>query len=245
MINCNQRILIILPAYNEQDTILNTIRSLENYLHGSGEDKINFVDYVVINDGSTDCTEGILLDNQISHIRLISNLGIGGAVQTGYKYAKEHSYDIAIQYDGDGQHDPEYLPSILEPVVNGADMCIGSRFIGNASDFKSTAARRAGIKMISWAIRLVTGTKIYDPTSGFRAVGRRIIEEFAEHYPQEYPEPESIVELLKQGYQVEEVPVRMIERKAGRSSIRAFKTVYYMITVCLSIVITGMKKRGK
>ena len=239
------RVLIIIPAYNEQETIQNTIHTLEKYLHLSSEVKNYSADYIVINDGSTDHTEGILIDNQISHIRLVSNLGIGGAVQTGYKYARENHYDIAVQFDGDGQHDPEYLPSILEPVMNGADMCIGSRFIGDASDFKSTAARRAGIKMISWAIRLVTGTRIYDPTSGFRAVGRRIIVEFAKRYPQEYPEPESIVELLKQGYQVEEVPVRMIERKAGRSSIRAFKTVYYMITVCLSIVITGMKKRGK
>lgn len=242
--NDENRVLVIIPAYNEQDAIRETTRKLDQFAQSFETRQKYSLDYIVINDGSTDSTEQVLTAENISHVQLIRNLGIGGAVQTGYKYAKENHYDIAIQFDGDGQHDPAYISSIVEPVLNGGDMCIGSRFVGNESEFKSTAARRAGIKLISWAIRLVTGTKIYDPTSGFRAVGRQIIDEFAEHYPQEYPEPESIVALLKQGYKVEEVPVRMIERQAGKSSIRAFKTIYYMITVCLSILITGMKRRG-
>ena len=219
------RVLIIIPAFNEQDTILKTVASLGRYIESQ---KAGLqIDYVVVNDGSKDRTEALLEENHIPHICLLQNLGIGGAVQ----------------FDGDGQHDPTYLETILEPLMRGeADLCIGSRFCSvDSSAFKSTAARRAGIKIISFMIKLVTGRRIYDPTSGFRAVNRKLIEHFSEMYPAEYPEPESIVEVLKLGYQVEERPVSMNERSGGQSSIRALKTVYYMMSVCLSILLAGLK----
>ena len=235
------RVLIIIPAFNEQDTILKTVASLGRYIDSQ---KAGLqMDYVVVNDGSKDRTEALLEENRIPHICLLQNLGIGGAVQTGYRYAGAHGYGFAVQFDGDGQHDPTYLETILEPLMRGeADLCIGSRFCSaDSSAFKSTAARRAGIKIISFMIKLVTGRRIYDPTSGFRAVNRKLIEHFSEMYPAEYPEPESIVEVLKLGYQVEERPVSMNERSGGQSSIRALKTVYYMMSVCLSILLAGLK----
>lgn len=232
-------ILLIIPAYNEQDSILKTYKSVLKYNKKSK----NKVDVIVINDGSTDNTQQILEENDIPNIQLIQNLGIGGAVQTGYKYAKEKGYNYAIQFDGDGQHDVNYVENILEPLrKNQADLVIGSRFISNISDFKSTGTRRVGIKIISCIINLFAHVKVKDPTSGFRAANSKTIDHFAKSYPKEYPEPESIVNIKRLGYKIGEVPVKMNERVGGVSSIRTWKSVYYMINVCLSIVITSMKK---
>lgn len=234
------KILLIIPAYNEQDNILKTCKNIEE----SKQD----IDYVVINDGSTDNTEQILIKNNINHIKLINNLGIGGAVQTGYKYAFENNYDIAIQFDGDGQHDVNYIPQICKPIISGqADMCIGTRYLDKkSSEFQSTFMRRLGASIISLCIRIFTKKKITDPTSGFRAVNKKVIEEFAKNYPTEYPEPESTVSLLVNGYKVQEVPVSMNERIGGVSSIRLWKTVDYMLKVILAIIIDSisLKKRG-
>ena len=234
------KILLIIPAYNEQDNILNTCKNIEK----SGQD----IDYVVINDGSIDDTEKILIKNKLNHIKLINNLGIGGAVQTGYKYAYENDYDIAIQFDGDGQHDVNYVPKICEPIKNGqADMCIGTRYLDkSSSEFQSTFMRRLGANIISLCIKIFTKKKITDPTSGFRAVNKKVIEEFAKNYPTEYPEPESTVSLLVNGYKVQEVPVSMNERTGGVSSIRLWKTADYMLKVVLAIIIDSisLKKRG-
>lgn len=234
------KILLIIPAYNEQENILKTCKSIEE----SGQN----IDYIVINDGSTDNTEKILQENNINHIKLVKNLGIGGAVQTGYKYAYENNYDIAIQFDGDGQHDVNYVPKICEPLINGqADMCIGTRYLDkSASKFQSTFMRRLGANIISICIKIFARKKITDPTSGFRAVNKKVIEEFAKNYPIEYPEPESTVSLLVNGYKVEEVPVSMNERTGGVSSIRLWKTVDYMIKVVLAIIIDSIsfRKRG-
>ena len=234
------KILMIIPAYNEQENIKETVKKIEEY----GEK----LDYLVINDGSTDNTEKILKENNINHIKLIKNLGIGGAVQTGYKYAYENDYDIAIQFDGDGQHDVNYVKKICEPLINGrADMCIGTRYLDkSSSEFQSTFMRRLGANIISIFIRIFAGKKITDPTSGFRAVNKKIIKEFAQNYPIEYPEPESTVSLLVNGYKVEEVPVSMNERKGGVSSIRLWKTVDYMVKVVLAIIIDSIsfRKRG-
>lgn len=231
--------LLIIPAYNEQDNIKETVQKIQE--HGG-------LDYIVINDGSKDNTEVILQKNNINHIKLIRNLGIGGAVQTGYKYAFENNYDIAIQFDGDGQHDVNYVEKICEPLINGqADMCIGTRYLDkSASEFQSTFMRRLGANIISACIKLFAGQKITDPTSGFRAVNKKVIKEFAQNYPTEYPEPESTVSLLVNGYKVKEVPVSMNERKGGVSSIRLWKTVDYMIKVVLAIVIDSIsfRKRG-
>ena len=234
------KILMIIPAYNEQENIKETVQKIKDHKKE--------LDYVVINDGSTDNTEQILKENNINHVKLINNLGIGGAVQTGYKYAYENNYDIAIQFDGDGQHDVNYVEKICEPLINGqADMCIGTRYLDKSSSkFQSTFMRRLGANIISVFIKIFAGKKITDPTSGFRAVNRRVIEEFAQNYPIEYPEPESTVSLLVNGYKVQEVPVSMNERKGGVSSIRLWKTVDCMLKVVLAIIIDSIsfRKRG-
>ena len=231
------KVLFIIPAYNEEESILKTCNQIFDY---NKKNKTNY-DIVVINDGSKDNTEKILLENKINHIRLINNLGIGGAVQTGYKYALEKDYDYAIQFDGDGQHNVAYAEKILEPLrKKEADMCIGSRFIEEIDTFKSSRARRMGIKIISFFIKLTTGKKIYDTTSGMRAINKELIKKFACDYPTEYPEPVSTTDILKNGYKVTEVAVEMNERECGVSSIRAWKNAYYMINVVLSILITGV-----
>lgn len=232
------KVLLIIPSYNEEDNVLSNYQKIINY---NEKNNTNY-DLIVINDGSKDRTEEICKRNKIPYISLVHNLGIGGAVQTGYKYAYENDYDIAVQFDGDGQHDINYVKDIVKPLKEKkADMVIGSRFIDkNSSDFKSSCTRRIGIKLISFFIRLITGKKIYDTTSGFRAVNKRLIERFSINYPVEYPEPVSTTEILRLGYRVEENPVSMNERKNGISSIRAWKNVYYMINVILSIVIIGI-----
>lgn len=237
----DKKVLLIIPAYNEEENILNAFRTIQLY----NETAKNKLDVIVINDGSTDQTSEICQKNKIPHINLIQNLGIGGAVQTGYKYAFENDYDIAIQFDGDGQHDVNYVPNLLKKMEEtNADLVIGSRFLDHStSEFKSTWTRRIGIKIISFLIRLFTRKKITDPTSGFRAASKRTIEHFSCSYPKEYPEPESIVNLVRKGYSIAETPVKMKERVGGVSSIRAWKSVYYMINVSLSIFITSLKGR--
>lgn len=232
--------IIIIPAYNEEKNILKTYQGIIDY---NKNNKDNY-DVIVINDGSTDNTENILIENKIPHIKLINNLGIGGAVQTGYKYANENNYDIAIQYDGDGQHNINYVNKICNPIEkNDADMVIGSRFIENIDTFKSSTTRRIGIKLISFFIKIVTGKKIYDTTSGMRAVNKEIIKEFSNSYPTEYPEPVSTVKMLKKEYRISEVSVEMNERKEGVSSIRTWKSIYYMINVILSIILIGFRRK--
>lgn len=235
-----KKILLIIPAYNEQDNILKTYNTVINY---NKKNKENY-DVIVINDGSTDQTGKICDDNNIPVIHLIHNLGIGGAVQTGYKYAYENNYDIAIQYDGDGQHDVAYVKKIITPLLEEkADFVIGSRFVGKTNDgFQSTFARRVGIRIVSFFIKLVTGKKVYDTTSGFRACNNDIIRQFSNSYPKEYPEPITTVELLKRGYRLSEIPVEMKERDGGTSSIHSWKTVYYMINVIFSILIVGTRR---
>lgn len=231
----NKKVLLIIPAYNEEENILKTCNKIKK------ENKE--LDFIVINDGSKDNTLKILKENNIPHIDLIHNLGIGGAVQTGYKYALEHNYDIAVQFDGDGQHDVRYVEKLIKPIMdNEADFTIGSRFIEELSTFKSSKARRIGINIISFFIKLFTGKKIYDTTSGFRAVNKDIIKFFAIYYPIEYPEPVSTTELLKQGKRVKEVSVEMNEREGGVSSIRAWKNAYYMFNVILSIIIVSIRR---
>lgn len=234
------KILLIIPAYNEEKSILNTYNMVLEFNKKNNQK----LDAIVINDGSKDKTKEVLEKNNIPHINLIQNLGIGGAVQTGYKYAYINDYDIAIQFDGDGQHDVNYVPTIIKPIIDKkADFVIGSRFLDKtSSEFKSTGARRIGIKVISFFIKLYTGKRIKDPTSGFRAANKKVIKLFHNHYPHEYPEPESSVVLLKNKLKITELPVKMHERKEGKSSIRAWKSVYYMINVCLSLFIVSIRR---
>lgn len=233
--------ILIIPAYNEEENILNTCKKIQEYNKNYNKN----IEYIVINDGSADNTLKILRENNLNHVNLIKNLGIGGAVQTGYKYAYENGYDIAIQFDGDGQHDINYVEKICKPIVDGqADMVIGTRYLDKKeSEFQSTFMRRLGSSIISLFIKIFCGTKITDPTSGFRAVNKRVIEKFAKEYPTEYPEPESNVQLLVNNYVIKEIPVSMNEREGGVSSIRFRKTVDYMIKVLLAIVVDSISFR--
>ena len=209
--------LIIIPAYNEEQNIVNTIESIKREVKG--------FDYIIINDCSVDCTKEICEQNRYNIINLPINLGIGGAVQTGYLYAYENNYDVAVQVDGDGQHNPEFLETMAEYLLNHRlDMVIGSRFI-EKKGFQSSITRRIGIKFFSLLIRLLTGKTITDPTSGLRMAGKRVIALFAKDYPRDYPEPESVVAILRRGYNVKEIPVVMKEREGGKSSISFRKSV--------------------
>lgn len=232
-----EKIIIIIPAYNEEKNILNVCKKIEEF------DKN--LDYIVINDGSKDNTLKILEQNNINHINLVHNLGIGGAVQTGYKYAYNNNYDIAVQFDGDGQHDVRFINTICEPLIKQeADMCIGTRYLDkSSSEFQSTFMRRLGKNIISLMIRICCHKKITDPTSGFRAVNKKIIELFANDYPVQYPEPESTVDVLKRKYRVVEKPVSMNERQGGKSSINPLKSIDYMLKVSLSIIIDSISLR--
>lgn len=235
-----EKILMILPAYNEEENILKAYNKICDYNKNNGTN----YDVIVIDDCSTDRTLKICTENNIPVISLVHNLGIGGAVQTGYKYALENNYDVALQFDGDGQHDVRYVEDIVRPILNGnVDLTIGSRFIDDSSsEFKSSTARQIGIKLISFFIKIVSGKKIYDVTSGFRAAGRLVIDDFSKSYPIDYPEPITNTELLKKNYKVKEVPVSMNEREGGISSIHSWKTAYFMINVILSVLVVGVRR---
>ena len=226
--------LIIIPAYNEEANIVKTVESIER-------DAVGF-DYIVINDCSTDRTKEICEEHGFHYVDLPINLGIGGAVQTGYKYAWENGYDMAVQVDGDGQHDPEFLELMAEYLeIHQVDMVICSRFI-EKQGFQSSGMRRVGIRFFSGLIRLMTGKTITDPTSGLRMAGRNVIELFSKDYPMDYPEPESVVAILRKGLKVAEVPVIMREREGGVSSISMKKSVYYMVKVTLAILIERIRR---
>ncbi|EMO8674315.1 TPA: glycosyltransferase family 2 protein [Streptococcus pyogenes] len=225
--------LIIIPAYNESSNIVNTIRTIES-------DAPDF-DYIIIDDCSTDNTLAICQKQGFNVISLPINLGIGGAVQTGYRYAQRCGYDVAVQVDGDGQHNPCYLEKMVEVLVQSSvNMVIGSRFI-TKEGFQSSFARRIGIKYFTWLIALLTGKKITDATSGLRLIDRSLIERFANHYPDDYPEPETVVDVLVSHFKVKEIPVVMNERQGGVSSISLMKSVYYMIKVTLAILVVRLK----
>lgn len=226
--------LIIIPAYNESGNIKKTVLDIQK--------KANDFDYIIINDCSTDETRRICEQNGFNIVNLPINLGIGGAVQTGYKYALEKGYDMAVQVDGDGQHDPVFLQYMAKYLTERElDMVIGSRFI-EKEGFQSSKARRIGIKYFTVLIKMLTGKKITDPTSGLRMVNRDIIRIFSQNYPKDYPEPESVVAVLNQKKKVEEIPVVMRAREDGVSSISARKSVYYMVKVTLAILIEQVRK---
>lgn len=224
--------LVIIPAYNEEGNLENTIKDI-------CENAPDF-DYVVINDCSTDDTLDLCRRKGYSYLNLPINLGIGGAVQTGYRYAYYRGYDIAVQFDGDGQHDASYLETMVDELVHSdADMVIGSRFI-EKEGFQSSALRRVGIVYFTFLIKLLTGKTITDPTSGMRMVNRKLLKKFTEDYPKDYPEPESVVSILAQKYKVKEIPVVMKERMEGESSISFRKSIYYMIKVSFAILIARL-----
>lgn len=236
------KLLLILPAYNEEENIAKTASQILDFKKKFSSDVE--LDYIVINDGSTDSTERICKENGIPCLSLIQNLGIGGAVQTGYMYAAAHGYDLAVQFDGDGQHDIASLPDLIRPILEKkADFVIGSRFIENTTNFKSTFMRRVGIKNLSFLIRVFCGIKILDVTSGYRAANKKTLEFLAKNYPVDYPEPETIVLLQKNGFSLSEVSANMFERSAGSSSIHSWKSIYYMVKVSFAILCASMQKR--
>jgi glycosyltransferase involved in cell wall biosynthesis len=234
MLQVQAKILVIVPAYNEQDNLSSLVDKLRQVKPR--------LDILIINDRSQDRTARICRELKVNTIHLPCNLGIGGAVQTGYKYAQLHGYEYAVQVDGDGQHDPEYISEILRPLIEKkADLVIGSRYI-NKEGYQSSAIRRIGIRYFSLLINLLIQQKVTDPTSGFRACNAKVIDLFSRFYPADYPEPESIVLIKRNGYSITEVPVIMQERLGGVSSIKSFKTLYYMIKVSLAILIDRMRR---
>lgn len=236
-INKTLAVLVIIPAYNEELNIINTVMDLKN--------KCPDYDYVVVNDCSKDNTLQLLKDNKFNYLSLPTNLGIGGAVQCGYMYAAENGYDVAIQMDGDGQHDPKYYPNAVKLIKDDeADIVIGSRFITNEG-FQTSFMRRFGIKFLSGLINLVCGQRVKDVTSGYRAVNRKFLEVFAKDYAQDYPEPEAIVVAKLKGARIKEIPVIMREREGGESSISPLKSIVYMSKVSLAILFSRLTvKKG-
>ena len=235
----DKKILIMIPAYNEQANILRTLGDISAHCPE--------MDALVINDCSRDRTLEILQGSGVHYLNLFNNLGIGGAVQAGYIYARDNGYDVAIQFDGDGQHEAAYLRELAAPVMAGeADVAVGSRFI-KKEGFQSSGARRAGIHILSGLIHALCGVRVLDVTSGMRAVNRRFICEYAEHYAQDYPEPEALLDAGMKGARILEVPVQMREREGGESSISPFKGIYYMIKVSLALLFGRMihRKEGK
>ena len=221
--------LIIIPAYNEAANIEKVINNIvQNYPQ---------YDYVIINDGSTDKTEKVCINAGYQVLNLPINMGIGGAVQTGYRYAKKNNYDAAVQIDGDGQHDVAFLEDMLKLLESGeADVVIGSRFV-QKEGFQSSQIRRVGIRFLSILARILTGVQIRDITSGYRVVNRRFIEIYANDYPADYPEPEAMIIAAVHGGRIKEYPVIMRERENGTSSITFKKSVYYMIKVTLAMLV--------
>lgn len=225
--------IVIIPAYNEQGSILETIEDIRK--------NAPEFDYVVVNDCSKDDTLKLCRENGIKVLNLPINLGIGGAVQTGYLYAYRKGYDIAVQFDGDGQHDAKFLDMMADTLVReNLDMVIGSRFIENQG-FQSSAIRRFGIRFFTVLLKILFGSKITDATSGMRMCNRKVMELFIKDYPKDYPEPETVARLLRHKYKVKEVPVIMRERQAGVSSISMRKSAYYMMKVSLAILIERLR----
>lgn len=226
------RVAIIIPCYNEEANIFELYQEIKNTVYSP----LFVVSPIFINDCSKDNSKDILMLNKIHHINLPVNLGIGGAVQTGFKYALDNDFDIAVQMDGDGQHPPYELEKIILPFIDHqVDVVIGSRYLTNEG-FQSSFTRRLGINYFKWLNNFLVGVKVFDSTSGYRAINKKTLAIVSNYYPDEYPEPESIVLFSMMGLKIMEVPVTMRERQGGKSSIRSYKTIYYMFKVTLGTI---------
>jgi len=223
------RRVAIVPAYNEERNVgrvLDELRALDPGL-----------DVVVVSDGSTDRTADVAAARGAHVIRLPFNLGIGGAVQTGFRHAWEEGYELAVRLDGDGQHDPGELRSLVAPVVAGeADLAVGSRFVAGGG-YRSSAARRIGIRLLARVVSLIARQRLTDTTSGFQACNRRAIAVYAADLPHDYPEVEGMVIAIRHRIRLVEVPVTMREREHGRSSIGALASIYYMVKILLALFV--------
>lgn len=219
------KVLIIIPAYNEEENIVRVIENLKK--------ECKNYDYLVINDCSKDATGKILDDNDYNHIDLPVNLGLTGAVQMGYKYAVINDYDCAIQFDGDGQHLPEYIPNMVEEIENGYNIVIGSRFV---SEKKSWSLRMLGSRIITFFIKITTGKTVNDPTSGMRMLDKKMLEDYAFHMNRR-PEPDTLALQIKKGYKVKEIQVKMEDRLAGTSIYAGIgSSIHYMLNAVISIL---------
>ncbi len=235
-----KKIAVIIPAYNEESSIADVIRSINKL----SNEEFHFQP-LVVNDCSRDNTAKIAAAEDCLLLNLPVNLGIGGAVQTGFRYAFLRKFDFAFQVDGDGQHPSAFIPSMVEFMMhNNCDVLIGSRFI-QKKGFQTSAARRAGIRYFKWLIRLLCGITITDATSGFRLLNRKALSIVSEYYPDEYPEPESIILFYLHRLKILEIPVEMNERSGGQSSIQRLDSFYYMIKVSLAIFYTFIRTKQK
>jgi len=228
------RVVCVVPAFDEEGSVGDVVRELR--------DRPIAPEVVVVDDASRDRTAAVARAAGATVLSLPANLGIGGAVQTGFRYALARGADAAVQVDGDGQHPPAELDRLVQPVLDGeADVVIGSRFLADGG-FRSTAPRRAGIAVLATTLRLLTGRRFTDPTSGYRAFSRRVLEAFAREYPEDYPEPESLLPLVRElKARIVEVPVEMRARRAGRSSIRGPMSLYYMAKVLTAVVVGRLR----
>jgi len=230
------RRIAIVPAYQEEAVIASLVLEIKSFDPS--------LDIVVVDDGSTDRTAASAAAAGAAVVRLPYNLGIGGAVQTGFKYALERGYDIAFRLDGDGQHDPAELPKLLEPLArDDADVVVGSRFAGGDREYRPPFARRAGIRWFAGLVSLLTRQQLTDTTSGFQAVNARGIRLFAADYPHDYPEVEAAVMVVRHRLRILEVPVRMRERELGASSITTLRSLYYAIKVTLALLVGIFRRR--
>ncbi len=228
------KILIIVPAYNEEASLPGVIRDLREHIPAA--------EVLVVNDGSRDATVLVARKMGVKVVDLPFNLGIGGAVQAGYLYAERNGYDIAVQFDGDGQHLAAEVNKLIEPIVTKqADLVVGSRFL-TTGGYRTPVFRKLGIGIFSFILSRILDMAVTDSTSGFRAANRRVIEFFARNYPDDYPEVESLVLLHKMNMRMVEVSTTMRERTGGRSSITPIRSIYYMTKVLMAIFIDLMKK---
>jgi glycosyltransferase involved in cell wall biosynthesis len=228
------KILIIIPVFNEEETLRSVISGIRASLPQA--------DILVVNDGSTDSTGNIAREEGVLVLEHPYNMGIGATMQTGFLYALRNGYDLAIQVDGDGQHHPEFLPSLIKPLLAGqSNLVIGSRYLWDGG-FKSTFPRKLGIKFFSSLVWIFTGKRVTDPTSGFRAVDRKTLELFSEEYPPDYPEVEALISAYNKGLHFQEIPVTMRNRQGGASSIGILSALYYMVKVTLSISIASFRR---
>lgn len=228
----SMRALVVIPAFNEAGSIGSVIHAIRGYFEG---------DILVIDDGSGDETGRLAAEAGAAVVRHACNLGIGAAVQTGFMYALGHGYDTVIRLDGDGQHDPAYIPRFLQELNDGADVVVGSRFLAREG-FQSTSVRRIGIFILSIVSALV-GTRVTDPTSGYWALGQRALAVLASSQPDDYPETEALVMTTRAGCRVHELPVIMMARTTGQSSITTLQSGFYMVKVILAVLVERLRRR--
>ena len=226
--------LVIIPAFNEEETLRGVILGIRSFLSQAN--------ILVVNDGSTDSTGDIAREEGVLVLEHPYNMGIGATMQTGFLYALNNGYNIAVQIDGDGQHDARFITSLIKPILDGqANLVIGTRYLSDGG-FKSTFLRKLGIRFFTTIIWIFTGKKITDPTSGFRAMDRKGIELFSKEYPSDYPEVEALISAYKKGLHFQEIPVTMRNRQGGASSIGILSALYYMVKVTLSISIGSFRR---